>query len=304
MQKNFFLSSIAIITLFSLVGCGGSSSETSINTGIGYYVDSALKGVTYICGSKTGKTDIDGQFTFEKGQECNFSLAGILLRRTKVDELVDGKKVVEDNPKVARLLQSIDSDNNLTNGIQITDEVLTALTKALETSNSVGKLPKDEVTLTEVVASIGDEVIGVNGNIRTDAQVQEHLNQTQTDITKELLSGKTFFVVGEDGENNQIILSKIVLNKEVTLFKSYKLDGTLASESKIEINGNKMIFTPSEIDGYFVIFSIPDILISQENGYVFADDRLSSDGIKYGIGHRYYALQSDAQAYYNSIKNR
>ena len=42
-------------------------------------------------------------------------------------------------------------------------------------------------------------------------------------------------------------------------------------------------------------------LISQENGYVFTDDR-NADGSKDGIGHRLYASQSDAQAYFDSVK--
>ena len=276
------LSAITVIALFSMIGCGGngssSSSSNDVKTGTGYYVDNAVAGVDYVCGAKTGKTDKDGKFVFEKGKECKFTLAGVPLRTTKADELVDGKKVVENNKKVAKLLQSIDSDGDLSNGIQITDKVITALTKALETTQNQGKLPEGTV-LTEVVANVGHDVEGVSGDVRSDVEVEQHLAQTQTEITKELLAGKTFYVVGPDGETNQIVLFKIVVNKEVTSFKSYKLDGTLTDDATVELNGNKIVFTDNTDGSYS--------LVSQENGYILADDRLS-DGTKDGIGHSVY----------------
>jgi hypothetical protein len=293
MIKNIKLSTITAIAVFSVIGCG-SSSSSDVKTGTGYYVDNAVQGVDYACGSKTGKTDSKGTFTFEKGKECKFTLAGIPLRTTPSDELTDGKEVFEDNPKVAQFLQSIDSDNNLTNGIQITDEVLTALTTALATSQSTGTLPEGTV-LTEVVASVGHDVTAVTGDVRTDVQVQEHLAQTQTEITKALLAGKTFYVVGDNGDDkNKVDFFKIIVNKEATSLKSYNLDGTFDDDANIKIIGNKMIFA-NDTDGSYS-------LISQENKYVLSDDR-NANGAKTGtIGHRLYASQSDAQAYFDSVK--
>ena len=284
---------IAAAALFSMVGCGGGggspTSSSSVKTGTGYYLDSAVVGVDYVCGSQTGKTGADGKFTFEKGKECKFALAGVPLRTTEADELVDGKKIVEDNLKVAKFLQSIDSDGDLSNGIQITDEVIEALTKALEETQSEGQLPEED-TLTEVVATVGQEVAGVSGEVRTDEEVQEHLTQTKTEVTKELLAGKTFYTVGE--EEDKFIFFKIVVDKEATLYKVYNLSGALEEEVSITITGNKLIFT-DDTDGSYT-------LVSQENGYIFADDR-NADGSKDGIGHRLYTSKSDAQAYFDSL---
>ncbi len=218
------LSTITAVALFSIIGCGSSGGNNDGNgannakTGTGYYVDSAVAGVDYVCGSQTGKTDADGKFTFEEGKECTFTLAGVPLRTTKADELADGKKIVEENPKVAKLLQSIDADGDLSNGIQVTDEVVEALTKALEETQSTGKLPEGE-TLTEVVANVGHDVTGVSGDVRTDEEVHAHLTQTQTEITKELLAGKTFYVYFIDHDNADTpTVREIKFNDDATSF--------------------------------------------------------------------------------------
>jgi hypothetical protein len=225
MIKNIKLSTIAAIAVITVIGCG-SSSTTDTNTGTSIYKDAAVQGVDFVCGKETGKTDAKGTFTFEKGQECKFSLAGIPLRTT---------------PAVQVHYQR------------------------------------------EVVVSVGHDVKDVSGDVRTDDQVQAHLAQTQTEITKTLLAGKTFYVVGEDGDDNKIVLFKIVVNKEATQFKNYKLDGTFTENENIKIVGNKMIFTNHNNDDSSYT------LISQENGYVFADDR-QTDGTKDVLEKLYMSL--------------
>ena len=107
-KTSLVISSVAVIAL-SLAGCGGGSGSSTTpqtaTTGTGYYVDSAVAGVNYTCGSQTGTTDKDGKFTFEKGQDCTFELAGITLKKVPADNLADNTKVVENNVSVARFLQ-------------------------------------------------------------------------------------------------------------------------------------------------------------------------------------------------------
>jgi len=244
-KKSIKLSVIAAISVISMVGCGSSSSSSTVKTGIGYYVDSPVEGINYICGSKEGKTDSKGTFTFEEGKDCKFTLAGIPLRTTKADELLDGKKVFEGNPKVAKLLQSIDANNDLSDGIQITDAVLTALTNALEASDSAGVLPEGTV-LTGVVSSVGNDVDGVDGNVKTNEEVQEHLAQSQTDITKNLLAGKTFYVLGANPDGSAQMLDKSVINSTVTLMTNNCIEGCEDNQDErlydITIEENNLVF--------------------------------------------------------------
>lgn len=292
MQKINFLTLSTIASLV-LIGCGGNSSTPSnTNTGTGYYKDSAIAGVDYVCGTETGKTDKEGKFTFEKGKECKFSLAGVPLRTTSADKLIDGGTILENNPKVAKFLQSIDADGDLSNGIEIDDKVLAALTDALANIDDDTTVLSDDTILTTVVAEVGSQVSGVSGTVRTNSEVQEHLAQTQTEITKELLAGKTFYVSGKK-DDDSIGIFKIIVNSDATVFKIYKLDGTFEANSNVTIVGNKLTLT-EDTDGSYS-------LISQKNGYIFVDDR-NADGTKDGtIAHRLYANEADAKTYLDSL---
>jgi len=136
------------------------------------------------------------------GKECTFAIAGIELRKTLADQLTDGVKVLEDNSDVQRFLQSIDNDGDPSNGIQITPEVLTVLTQALQTFNSTGKLPKDTV-LEDVVGHIDHNAPTFNGEIKSPEQVATHFQGTLDGITnnvtntdaqlKALFAGKSYY---------------------------------------------------------------------------------------------------------------
>ncbi len=189
---------LAIGAAALIVGCGGSDNTTPTNNddtnikanlGTGYYLDSAVVGVDYVCGSEHNKTGEGGKFTFEKGKECKFSLAGIPLRTVNSDELEDGKKIIEDNLKVARFLQSIDADGNTTNGILINDKVLDALNEALENLEEDDKKPEDvlndEDALKEVVGAVGDNVDGVSGDVVSEEDAQKHIDETKVKVADE-----------------------------------------------------------------------------------------------------------------------
>jgi hypothetical protein len=94
MKKTSLMVSGVAIALLGLSGCGGgsgsSATQQTTTTGTGYYVDSAVIGVDYVCGDQKGKTGAGGEFTFEKGQNCSFTLAGIPLKTVPADNLVDG----------------------------------------------------------------------------------------------------------------------------------------------------------------------------------------------------------------------
>jgi len=85
-MKKFNLIGLSIILSGLLISCGGGGSSSvsvlseneneslhispSITLLNGYYVDSAISGVSYICGSQSGITENDGKFIFELGKDC------------------------------------------------------------------------------------------------------------------------------------------------------------------------------------------------------------------------------------------
>ena len=105
---------------------GGTNPATAA-TGIAYYIDSAVSGVNYACGSKEGITGTNGEFTFEVGSSCTFYLGDMELRGVDAGLLVNGENVYETDVKIARILQSLDSDGNPDHGITIEASTVQAL---------------------------------------------------------------------------------------------------------------------------------------------------------------------------------
>ena len=130
-----------------LVGCGGGGETSStISTGIGFYVDSAVKGVSYECGNQSGTTDSNGKFTFQKGQDCTFSIGGLTLRTTDASKLEDNVTIFEDNNATAQLLQSLDADGNADNGIEILSE-----TASVMDEKGIDTVPTNELEIDTLV---------------------------------------------------------------------------------------------------------------------------------------------------------
>lgn len=127
-------------SLLILVGCGdfGTDSSNSPSNspapqsqiptiGKAYYVDSAVKGVNYICGSQSGTTDVNGMFLFETDRDCTFSLGTILLRKVDSALLHDGENLYEVDSHIASVLQGLDIDHNLDNGIEVDQDIVSML---------------------------------------------------------------------------------------------------------------------------------------------------------------------------------
>jgi len=106
----------------------------------GFLIDSALEGIKYISGAYNGYTDKDGLFKYDKGAGITFYIGdestGILLGTStqKVDPFNKQRRIVtlfdlagtqdENSTRVinmGKFLQSLDSDNDVSNGITIDD---------------------------------------------------------------------------------------------------------------------------------------------------------------------------------------
>lgn len=151
MKRTLTLGTLSIIASLALVSCGGSSSVSDLveeavanssETLTGYFIDAAVEGLEYEAtpSGKSGTTDANGTFEYSQGDRVKFRLGKMDLGEGKPDadglmtpeKLVDNEALDDtqkENKKVLmlRLLQSLDSDNNLTNGISIDEEVIEAL---------------------------------------------------------------------------------------------------------------------------------------------------------------------------------
>ncbi len=244
---------VVLIASLMLVACGGGGASDGNNamtplspaTGVGYYVDAAVKGVNYRCGNEKGITDENGTFLFEKGKGCRFELGGIRLKDVPSNILANGVKIVEDNLTVARFLQSIDVDGDLSNGIQISSKVRQALLGILK-KNRLNRVPKDDIELLTVVTEIENNVSDFNGTVKSKAEVIQHLEHTKIRITKGLLRGKTLYGVGFDRNSSNPILFRIRFDSSMTQVNAEVLSGVDRGKryaSGIKIRGKSVIFT-------------------------------------------------------------
>ena len=152
---------------------------TNSTIGTGYYVDSAVSGINYTCGTQKGITDSNGTFKFEKGQDCTFSIGGVKLRTTKASLLENNITVFENNTSVAKLLQTLDRDGNASNGIDINT---VSAEKALKTS-SIDTAKLDDALLQNLEQDLKAEDEGYTGKAKTTAETETHIQNTTKSIT-------------------------------------------------------------------------------------------------------------------------
>jgi hypothetical protein len=171
-MKNIIIALSTVTLLF--VGCGSSGKSTA-TIAHGTYIDSAVDGVHYVCGSQTGVTgDIGkaGGFKYEVGKSCTFSLAGIKLSEVSGDKLeVNNAEVKVGDINVARFLQSLDVDGNPdNNGITISSKVVEVLA-----NNNKTAIPQTKAEVDEIVGLLYNAGIGYNGNAKTKQEAELHM---------------------------------------------------------------------------------------------------------------------------------
>ena len=189
-MRRFNIVGLLIISIIVLVGCGGGSGDDDPiepKDKKGFYVDSAVEGVEYQCGTHSGTTGVDGEFSFEEGEGCRFSIAGVPLREVPADRLEDNVIIFENNVTTARFLQSIDRDGNVSNGIEISSLVRGAIEEGHYTEVPVGE------GLGYVVLSLGAADGNFTGSIVSELATEMHL----IDNVREVLGGTTYYAYDE-----------------------------------------------------------------------------------------------------------
>lgn len=133
MKTKLMYSALAGLALVGVIfsGCsggGGSSATTATTPSTGFFVDSAVQGLTYK-GAQSGLTGSDGSYSFIGTDRVEFllgdslSLGTLVPKTTQVSVLdfFDNSKTVADQEVINLLvlIQSLDSDGNVSNGITI-----------------------------------------------------------------------------------------------------------------------------------------------------------------------------------------
>ncbi|WP_101674443.1 carboxylesterase/lipase family protein [Alloalcanivorax mobilis] len=119
-------------TALALAGCGGDSDSSTPASLSGTFVDSAVAGLNYT-GTRTtgGVTDASGGFQYRAGETLTFSIGELALGEAEGAEQLTPLSITAgassaDEPAVRNkliLLQTLDQDGDLNNGIQISDAI-------------------------------------------------------------------------------------------------------------------------------------------------------------------------------------
>jgi len=209
MKKNIKrrLLSIAAVSLLVL-GCGSdSSSNNNSNNNVSqnsdkvtaYYLDAPIEGVTVtdINEKNLGKTGKDGSFIVTVGSIVKFYIGSFLINTDNI--VTDNQKIFESSSLMRQLLQSLDKDGDISNGIQISEEVIDYFKKH---KISI----EDENDIESIINSINNEK---NLNLKYVNSNQAYKNY-QNYVENYLLSkfnGKTLYSIGR--KDNTVEIKKI-----------------------------------------------------------------------------------------------
>jgi len=131
------------LTSLSLAAClaeeeAGSSSDDgsqtqNVEVKSGYFIDSVVGNIKYKTETQSGTTSSEGLFKYKEGETVTFSVGDISLpaatakpQITPVDMVSGGTVDSEEVVNIARLLQTLDSDGDASNGISIEDSAHTS----------------------------------------------------------------------------------------------------------------------------------------------------------------------------------
>ena len=121
-----------LIGALCLAGCGGGGGGSGSPSGV--FLDSAVSGLTTTSGALVDETDAQGRFSYNSGQIVMFSIGDVVLGlaqgqavMTPVDLISGAVDEMDDGvTNIARFLQTVDWDEDPTNGIQIDESLHTA----------------------------------------------------------------------------------------------------------------------------------------------------------------------------------
>ncbi|MBO0399570.1 hypothetical protein J1F21_14810 [Aeromonas veronii] len=258
MKKNILaLSVVTALSSLVLAGCGGggdgASTDNGNNGGNGgnatkpaltaTFIDSAVAGLNYTCGSYSAITDKDGQFLFNDGDTCTFKLGSIQLGETQVKKgqtLVTPYTIAEKGDKdrairIAALLQTMDDDNNPANGITLKpddiaklgntlrfdsdDAFNTSLNEALKTVQP-GKTAVDTAAaaahMNASLAKANGTSAAVDYVLRDLVEQSKHWEHTDFENTLRGYKDRLSTEADEQGKADRQIMLAIIAMMEVT----------------------------------------------------------------------------------------
>ncbi len=263
-----------------------NNQEQTTNSNItkGQLIDGYIAGVHYKCSSQMeGDTDVNGTFECDK-LPVEFTLAQVKLGEIKKlpkdkhifpQDLVGVDRNSTDDVKVlamAQFLQSLDSDANLDNGIEISKDTKEALKEVVKDSKiDLSKevevdADKNETTIEETLKKVEEKLkndFGKTINIVDTTKAKEHLEKskhTHDLITKLPEDVKEHMETPASEINKELkeALAKVKANSQFAK-ELYNYLSKITEDGENETNEEKTPFSP--IDAVISKYSIPQDMV-------------------------------------------
>lgn len=191
LRKKSGITLLSAVFIIGLAACdsGGeksvetssSASNSATNTrkvmptgpATGILVDSPVAGVSFNASSgKSGTTDEKGSFNFNHGDKIEFKLGGLTLGNIPGSQIVTPIELAGDSSNKLHnlliLLQSLDSDSDLSNGISISPETAAAVKGSINLDTNPESFA-ESAKLQDLM-----EASGISGDVKTKEEARNH----------------------------------------------------------------------------------------------------------------------------------
>lgn len=131
------------------IQCGSIENKETFLEGV--FIDGPVSGLSYKTRSTSGKTDSIGVFKYKEGEDITFSIGDIVLGKTKAKIMISPIDLVPNAANttkstivnISMLLQTLDYDGQINNGIQIPDGIDSIITASIKKN---GRIDFDQST--------------------------------------------------------------------------------------------------------------------------------------------------------------
>ncbi|MCH2157319.1 MAG: hypothetical protein MK096_00885 [Oleiphilaceae bacterium] len=175
--------SVAIVSALTLSACGGGSSSAPAGSGgsvsTGVFLDSAVANIGYRTDTQSGVTNDNGEYNYLSGETVTFFIGDLELPAVEATGVVTpltiaGTQDTSDDTvvNITRLLQSLDTDGDPDNGIEIADEASDVAT-AVDFTQSITDFA-NSTAVTTLVANSGSTTTA----LISEDQAISHLEET------------------------------------------------------------------------------------------------------------------------------
>jgi len=252
------LKPLSLTFLLGLTACGGGgggggldSSGTSSSTSSGLFLDAEVNGLSFTTSSGlSGQTDEFGTYAYRPGDQITFAVGGVEIGSVPGAPKCTPFDFGAASTNIARFLQSLDADNDPTNGI----DIAAANTALAGTSITSDSFTVDEATFTADAAIATAVTTGGGGALVDAATATANLNAgTDSTFDNAELEGK-LFVVLDPVENSIGIISFDTIASGAEVFDVFSNETTAAGDSGLgndatwAVNGSGVL-TITDLDG-------------------------------------------------------